>query len=68
MSTEKLDYHLTRKEGEKIPLLIDCDPGIDDAIALMVARASCERQVLSRRGPRKRWTGWRFQSFWGVMD
>ena len=40
MSTEKLDYHLTRKEGEKIPLLIDCDPGIDDAIALMVARAS----------------------------
>ncbi|SFN25645.1 nucleoside hydrolase [Proteiniclasticum ruminis] len=40
MSIENLDHHLTRKEGEKIPLLIDCDPGIDDAIALMIARAS----------------------------
>ncbi|SDI41496.1 nucleoside hydrolase [Proteiniclasticum ruminis] len=40
MRTENLEYTSTRKKGERIPLLIDCDPGIDDAMALMVARAS----------------------------
>ncbi|WP_313119195.1 nucleoside hydrolase [Proteiniclasticum ruminis] len=40
MRAENLVYTLKEKEGERIPLLIDCDPGIDDAMALMMARAS----------------------------
>ena len=40
MRTENLEYTSTRKKGERIPLLIDCDPGIDDTMALMMARAS----------------------------
>ena len=27
--------------GEKIPVVIDADPGIDDAFALMAAASSC---------------------------
>ena len=50
MSTGNLEHQLTRKEGEKIPLLIDCDPGIDDASALMVARAS-EKHLRSKESP-----------------
>lgn len=33
-------YDFSRKEGEGIPLLMDCDPGIDDAMALMMVKAS----------------------------
>lgn len=40
MRTENLEYTSTRKKGERIQLFIDCNPGIDDAMALMMARAS----------------------------
>lgn len=33
--------------ADKIPLIIDCDPGVDDAIALLMAFASPELEVLA---------------------
>ncbi|GAA4573008.1 nucleoside hydrolase [Planotetraspora kaengkrachanensis] len=35
------------KPGERIPVVIDCDPGIDDALALYLAFASPELNVLA---------------------